>query len=315
MKSIGLIRYLRSGLSLFAGAARADFLTASIVPVLLGSALAWRDSGLFDPLRFVLCILGITFIHAGANLMNDYWDHRSGADWQNDPATDMSGGSRFIQTGKFTPRRVLRLSVLCYVIGAAAGIRLNGISPGNTVLYLGLFGVSTSYFYTASPLRLGYRGMGEVIVGLNFGPLSLLGSYFVQRREMSSGAIWISLPIMLLIMAVLVANEFLDFEADRRSCKGTMVVRLGRYRSLFMYSALLILPYVAVLIGILAGGVPLWGGVILCTLPIVNRAVRNIWEYFDDAAGLRLTSRLTITLHVATGLLLCVALLMDRAMK
>ena len=315
MKVIGLIRFLVSRSMLFARAARANFLTASIVPVILGSTLAWHDSGVFHPLRFVLCLLGITFIHAGANLANDYWDHRSGADWQNDPVTSLSGGSRVIQTRRLTPRSVLWLAVLCYVIGATAGIRLNGISPGNTILYLGLFGVLTSFIYTASPFRLVYRGMGEVVVGLNFGPLPLLGSYFVQRHEISSGAIWISLPVMLLIMGVLVANELLDFEADRRSGKGTMVVRLGRYRSLLLYSVLMILPYLAILAGILAGRIPVWGGMIVCTVPIVQRAVRNTWEYFDDAAGLRVTSKLTITLHLATGLLLCVALLLERAMK
>jgi 1,4-dihydroxy-2-naphthoate octaprenyltransferase len=292
-------------------ALRAHFFIASIIPVALGAALAWHDAGVFEPSRFLLVLLGTLCIHAGANLSNDYWDHRSGADEGNISVTPFSGGSRVIQKGWLSPRIMCAMFIMCYAVGAAIGLYLNAITPGNVVLHIGLLGVLSSYMYTASPLKLVYRGIGELVVGVNFGPLVVAGSYYVQRETISSGAIWISIPVAFLIMAVLFINEFLDFECDRETRKDTMVVRLGRHRALYVFTALLIVPYLSVPAGVLFDALPVWSLLILITLPLAGRAVMHSWKYSDDSAALRESSVLTVSTHFFAGTLLCVSLLVE----
>ncbi|MFA4843240.1 MAG: 1,4-dihydroxy-2-naphthoate octaprenyltransferase, partial [Candidatus Omnitrophota bacterium] len=212
-------------------AARAPFLTATVVPVVLGAAVAWSEAGRFNLFNFLLTLIGIIFIHTATNLANDYFDHKTGNDWLNKTPTPFSGGSRVIPEKLISPRGVLIFSLSCFILGSLIGLWINYRLGTNVVLFMGIVGVFCGFFYTASPVRIGYTGFGELIVGLCFGPLVVMGSYYAQALSFSWAAFWASIPVGILIGLVLYINEFPDYDADKAVNKRTAVVTLGREKA------------------------------------------------------------------------------------
>ncbi|MCX7597799.1 MAG: prenyltransferase, partial [Armatimonadetes bacterium] len=160
-------------------ASRPAFFTASVVPVAVaGAYVRWRDGTC--PLGLWLATgLGLVLLHAAANLLNDYFDHLSGADEVNTMfVAPFTGGARFIQRGLLLPEEVLFAGLFCLAAGSVIGLYLSAVR-GWAVLGLGILGVVTLFFYTAPPLKLGYRGLGELMIGLDFGVLPMLGTEYV----------------------------------------------------------------------------------------------------------------------------------------
>ena len=147
-------------------ASRPKFLVASAAPVLVGSALGFATAGTFDPILFILALLAIMFLHAGANMTNDYFDHTSRNDWLNKNPTPFSGGSRYIQEGILTPKTILLAALFLLTAGSILGIIILLLTQSVFILVLGLIGLLGGYFYTAAPVRLGYRGIGEFVIAL-----------------------------------------------------------------------------------------------------------------------------------------------------
>lgn len=138
---------------LWVKAARPKFFTATIVPIMLGAAIAWNHTGKFNWTLFWLTLIGGIFIHAGLNFGNDYYDDKSRNDVVNRTPTPFSGGSRMIQKKIFTASEVCVASLICFAIGSAIGLYLNFTLKGNAILILGIIGVFLAYFYTAPPDR------------------------------------------------------------------------------------------------------------------------------------------------------------------
>lgn len=284
---------------------RAPFLTGVTVPVLLGTAVAWRE-GTFHLGYLILTLLGAVCIHLGLDMSNDYFDHLSGNDEINQELTPFSGGSRVIQDGTLSANRVLVGALAFYLVGIAVGIYLSW-TRGWTVLWIGLAGVFLAFFHNAPPINL-YRlapGAGELAVFLGFGPATVLGAYYVQAQKLSLEALWISIPVGLLIAAVLYINEFPDHDADQAVGKKTLVVVLGRKRAVWGYVALLVATFVFVLVGGIARLFPVATLLALITLPLTYRAIRGIMYFYADTRQLVPTNAATIQLHLLTGLLLC----------
>src|SRR3989338_7681286 len=204
-------------LKLWLRALRAPFLTATLVPVILGSAAAWHDFDVFSWPLFFLALIGAVFIHLGVNLSNDYFDHVSRNDEANKTPTMFSGGSRVIQEKLIPAKHILAAAILLFVFGIIIGLYLKFILPGNMVIILGAIGIFLGLFYTAPPFKIGYNGFGEIITGIGFGPLMVLGSYFVQAKAITQSSFFISIPVGILIALVLFINEFPDYEADKKT--------------------------------------------------------------------------------------------------
>jgi 1,4-dihydroxy-2-naphthoate octaprenyltransferase len=284
---------------------RAPFFTAVIVPVLLGAMIA-RSEGYFHWGYFLLTLIGMIFINAGMNMGNDYFDHRSGVDEINEELTPFSGGSRSIQTGLISARRVLVWSIVCYAVGSGIGIYL-AVTRGWVVLALGLIGVFLAFFHNGPPIKL-YSlapGIGELATGIGCGPLVVLGAYYVQTQRLSSTALWASIPVGLLIIAVLYINEFPDYAADKAAGKKTVPVALGRRRAVWGYIALVAGTYATIALGVVMGFFPYAALLALLTLPLAYRAVRGAIQFHSDTPKLIPTNATTIMLHLANGLLLC----------
>ena len=291
---------------------RAPFFTASAIPVLVGTALAWNMTGKFSLYKFILVLVGVPLFNAGTNLANDYYDHKTGNDDINTSLTPFSGGSRVIQNGLIPAKHILIGSFLFFGLGSVIGLYLNAITPGNLVLYLGIFGLLSGFLYTATPVLIGYRGVGELVVGLNLGTLTIIGSYFVQAHSVSWPVFWMSLPIGFLVAAILYINQFPDYEADKAVDKKHLVVRLGKRRAVYGYYLLIAATYLVIAGSVLFRMVTPFALVSFLTLPLAVSAVRTLKSNYDKIAELIPAQAKTIQTHLFTGLLLTLGLIVGR---
>jgi len=179
-------------------ATRLPFLTATLVPVALGIAAAATQHR-FNLGLAALTLLGAVAVHLGLNVANDVFDATSGADEYNVNPTLFSGGSRVIQYGLVSLRQMIAISAVAYAAAIAIGLYLASVA-GWGLLWLGLAGVLISFFYTAPPLRLVHRGLGELATALGFGPIMVLGAYFVQTGHYALQPLVLSIPVALLVM-------------------------------------------------------------------------------------------------------------------
>jgi 1,4-dihydroxy-2-naphthoate octaprenyltransferase len=216
-----------------------------------------------------------------------------------------------IQKGLLSPKEVLIEGLLCFALGSLIGVYL-AFRVGKVVLLLGGIGVISGFFYTAPPLRLVATGFGEILVGLNFGILMALGSFYVQTRVLAWEPVWASLPLAFLIAAVLYINEFQDCEADRAVGKNHWVVRLGRARAVKGYAGILGLTYASILLGVLLRLTSPWTLLGLLTLPIAWKGVRVAREFYDDYLKLAPANAATVMVHLLTGLLLSLGYILER---
>jgi len=290
---------------------RAEFFPASILPVALGAVLAFKSTGRIDWGLLTATILGVVGLHGAGNVANDYFDHKSGNDDINQTfIRPFTGGSRTVQQGLITPRGLVALSLGCLALAVLAAIYLV-FQTGVQVLLLGAVGVLIAYAYSAPPFRLSARGWGEIVIGLNFGVLPVWGSYFVQTGEWSRIPVLWSLPLMVLIVAVLVVNQFPDFTADEMVAKRNWVVRLGRDRGAVLYALLMCTWPMMLVLAVWPGGAPKMILLALAGLLPAVAAVRTVFKYRHRPDKLAPACALTGLLHAGVGLVLCVSLLLS----
>ncbi len=294
-------------------AIRVPFFTASVAPAVVGVAVAFYEGYAVNWWHAALTLVGLVAVHGGTNLANDYYDHRTRDDWVNLTPTPFSGGSRVIQDGLISPRGVFIYSLACFAVGIACGLYLWRVTPGNVVLWLGLFGVASGALYTALPVAIGYRGVGELFVGLNFGPVAVLGAHYVQAGHLSPAALMASVPVGLLIAAVLYINEFPDYDADRQVNKKTLIVLLGPERARYGYIIIIALTYAALITFAAIGGLPTWTLLALATAPLGAKATMVLMRHYREPYKLLPANALTILVHFATAVLLAVGLALGRA--
>jgi len=290
---------------------RAPFFTATIVPILLGTAIAWAREDIFHGGLFVLTLLGALLLHAGANMINDYFDHLLGTDAINvEFVRPFTGGSRMIQEGLLTPRQVLTASVLCLALGSLVGLYLASVR-GWVILLLGVIGLFSAVFYVTPAFSLSAIGMGELVIGLNFGVLMTLGAYYVQTGQFSWEPVVASLPVALLIAGVLYINEFQDAAADAAVGRRHLVVRLGKRLAAQGYAVLMVAVYLTLALSVLLGGVTPITLLGLLTIPLSAKAVRVARTYYDDPQRLTPANATTIQVHLLTGLLIILGYLLE----
>jgi len=290
---------------------RAPFFQAVIVPSLLGTAIAWYRTGKFYWQYFLLATLAVVFINAGTNLTNDYFDHQSRSDDINREATPFSGGSRVIQENLISPGRIYRTSLIFFGLAALIGLYLT-FARGLLVLVIGILGVLSGYFYTASPIRIGYRGWGELVVGLNCGPLVVAGAYYVQAQTLSLEALFISIPVGLLIAAVLYINEFPDHACDKVAGKNTLIVTMGRERARKGFYSLLLGTYLFIILGTILRIVPWTVIVSLLTFPLAWKAMKIVHSNYSSTQELIPAMSSTVTIHLSVGILLSFGYILAR---
>ena len=288
--------------ALFVNATRLPFLTATLVPILLGTVIAW-DDGFFNFGLFLLALLGASFFHLGTNVMNDYFDHTSGVDEANLTPTPFSGGSRLIQRGLIEPSTLRRLAWGFYAAGTLIGLALVAL-VGLELLVFGVVGFLLGLLYTAPPVRLVHHGVGEIAVGLGFGPVMVLGAYWVQTQQSSTAALYASIPIGILIAAVLYINEIPDRMWDEKAGKRTLITRISPETSVTGYAVIMGTAYLSILVGVALRVMPLATLLGLLTVPMAWSAFKALRKHHGYAYRLIPANATTVFAHLYTGLLL-----------
>ncbi|MBU0518720.1 1,4-dihydroxy-2-naphthoate octaprenyltransferase [bacterium] len=290
---------------------RAPFFTAVIVPVVLASVIAWHDGYAVHTGYFLLTLFASIFLHAGANVINDYADHRSGCDAKNvEYIRPFTGGSRMIQNGLLSTREVLTGAIIFLCISTVLGLILVA-TKGKPILYLGLIGTFCAVFYTLPPFNLVARGIGELLLGFCFGMLMMLGAYYVQAQTFSIGVVVASIPVTLLIAGVLYINEFPDYVADRDSGKRHLVVRMGRSKAVNGYIAILAGTYLSIIVGVIFKILPVYTLLALITLPKAVSSIKVARQHHSNSEKLAPANAGTIAIHLLTGALLSIGYLID----
>ena len=284
---------------------RLPFLSATIMPILVGAAVAKFMGYAVDWSWLGLTLLGGSLLHIGTNTSNDYFDHLSGTDNLNYNYSNkgLNGGSRGIQMGLISPEGVRNLAIVVFGLSVLVGIPLIQ-KAGMSVLWLGLIGFLSGLFYTAPPFRFSSRkGLGELLIGLNFGPLMVAGSTLVQTGQLLPEAFLAGIPLGFLIAAVVYINEFPDHDSDKATGKNTLIVTLGPEKARVGYVALVSGAFLSIVLLVLNGTFP---SLILITLMASYfgfTSIQTLYKYYNDRL-LEPANWGTIIMHSLTGLLL-----------
>jgi len=284
-------------------ATRLPFLTATLVSILLGIAVAGYDGQFNLWFAFVTFVAGAA-IHIGLNVANDVFDGLSGADEANFRPTQYSGGSRVIQRGIVPLSRMVAISATGYLVGSALGIYLVIETGSWELLALGLAGVFLSVFYTAPPLRLVHRGLGELTTALGFGPIMVLGAYVVQTGELAWEPFVASIPVAILIALILYVNEIPDRPGDAAVGKRTLPVRWSREAVTQAFLIAALAAFAVIVGGVIGGALPLPTLIALLAVPLVFQVYSGIQKFYNSPYELMATMGKNVQLHLVTGLLL-----------
>jgi len=245
------------------------FLYAGLLPYVLGAAWAYAIEGAFDKPVFWSGLGGVVLAVIGVEAFNEYFDSRMGTDRVFNPADlpPMSDG-------------VLWLGIVAFAGALAVGVYLT-VRGGWPILAFALLGGTAAVFYVAPPIRWAYRGLGELVIALSYGPWMVLGSLYLHTKAIPWGALVASLVPGFLIMALAVVNAIPDFHQDRLVGKRNLVVRLGRRRAVFLYLALATAGLLVVPIGVIARVFPITCLAALVALPLLVTSGRSALRTYE----------------------------------
>lgn len=288
---------------------RLPFLSATFVPIFAGAAVTSMLGQDVSWGWLLLTLLAGSLLHIGTNTSNDYFDHISGTDARNYNYSNkgLNGGSRSIQMGLISPKGILTVAIIAFTLSAVVGIPLI-IKSGLSILWLGLIGFFSGLFYTAPPFKFSSRkGMGELLIGLNFGPLMVAGSALVQTGQLLPEAFLAGIPIGFLIAAVVYMNEFPDYDSDKATGKNTLIVVFGPEKARAGYVALVASAFASIVILAFNGTVPMLSLIALLAVYFGFTATRTLYKYYNNRL-LQPANWGTIIMHSVTGILFCIGI-------
>ncbi|RKY32127.1 MAG: hypothetical protein DRP74_03340 [Candidatus Omnitrophota bacterium] len=281
---------------------RLAFLAASVLPFIFGSLIDKSD---FNFVGFILGLIAVSATHLSANLINDYADSRSGADWQDKRFYKFFGGSKLIQEGVVAGNFYFKTALFFALFAFFSVLGLSYIQGSFKVIGFYLLIIFLGWAYSCKPLQLSYRHFGEIIIFLLFGPAVVMGGYFIQTGIFPDAKSFIlSLPFGIFTCAILFVNEIPDFPEDKRAQKLTWVDFLGAARSYLLYAVLMFLAFSAIGVSI---GLGYLGKIALFSFILVLPALKAIDILrlkFSDKIELTQSSRLTIVIQGLAGVIL-----------
>ncbi len=270
------------------------------ISVSMGTFLAAAEG----PLAWVwyaLTLVGAVAVHAATNIVNDYFDTRYGVDQPDAPTVKYRPHP--LLGGLMTPRQLLAEAIGLYAVALAVGVAA-AIARSRDVVWIALIGFLASFLYTAGPVKLKYRALGELTVFLMWGPLMFGGAYAVQRGAIAATPLVVSIPFGVLVALVLFANNLRDIDYDARRGITTLGILLGRRASLRLFLGLIVAAF-AVLLGMVAVGVVTpWALLAFLSVPKAVSLFRTFVREVPDAAD-----AITAQLDTAFGLCLMAGLL------
>ena len=259
---------------------------ASFSGMFMAACMAAADYVL-APAWLLLTIAGIFAVEIAKNASGDLVDFDSGTDLAvaEEDRTPFSGGKRVLVDSLLTRRQTFSIAMFFYAIAIIIGLIIV-VFRDDRVLFLGLAGIALAWFYHSGPIRLSYRGWGELAVGISYGPLVVLGTYLVQTGTVTATALHASLVLGLLVAAFLWINEFPDYSADKASGKRNLVVKIGLLRAVYVYLLMLVIGYgwlVYIAVNGDATASILWG---LLGAPAASFSVLRLFKYNGNTRSL-----------------------------
>ena len=254
---------------------RPQFLLLSVVLAFLGTCIAWYDiaryGGDFHLGYALLAFVGLLLVHISVNVLNDYFDYRSGIDLEVE-RTPFSGGSGILPPALLKPRQVLWLGLISFLLAIPIGIYfVMTLDRGWLLLPLLLVAAGCILFYTPFLTKLGWP---EWAPGVGIGALPILGMYFVQTSAYLP-AVVACIPSGILVHNLLLLNEFPDAEADRKAGRKTLPITIGKARASMVYSVLTVVVYLWIIGSVIAGQMPIFSLLALLTLPLAIKAIQG----------------------------------------
>lgn len=270
-------------------AMRPKTLPAAAAPVIVGISLALGDGG-FRLLPALAALAGALLLQIGSNLANDVFDYKKGTD-----TAERTGPLRVTQAGLLTPGQVMAGMWTIFLIAAVIGFYLIYVG-GWPILVIGVLAIISAIAYTAGPYPLGYNGLGDIFVFIFFGPVAVAGTYYVQTGTVSAVSWWASIPIGLLITAILVVNNLRDIDTDRKTGKRTLAVRWGLKFTQREYLVLVLLSYFIPVIIQLSTEVSPWILLSWLSIPLSLPLIKDIYSRKGKALNKTLagTARLAL---------------------
>ncbi len=292
-------------------ALRLYFVLPSILPALLGGVMAWAQGYPIHLLHFTLVVIGVTLNHFGLNLVDDVLDYRHAVDLQKGAEKNFfTGGSGVLPEGLLKDTHMLKAAGLFFITTAAIGAYLTS-ACGWPVLILGLFGMASSIFYTTPPIRFGYRGFGELGLLVNFGPVIVMGSYYVQARTFAFEPLIASLVPGFMMWSMIIINEIPDYETDRRGGKWNLVARFGKKTGAVLYGVGLTIAYGVLIITALSQALSPFILLGLISLPFAVKSFAVMSRYLNDPLAMAPANLAMIKVHSLTGAAMIVAYLIE----
>lgn len=291
-------------LSSWLRAIRIRFLLASVIAVSNGIAITYWKYGQFDLFHAALTYVGVIFLHASVDLLNDYWDYCRGIDTAT-RRTKFSGGTGVLPENLLTPRAIYAAGIAFLILGASIGAYFVAIR-GATIAVILAFAIVAIYFYSTSIVN---AGLGELFVAIK-GAMIVLGTFYVQATVIDPAAIYLGAIIGLLSATVLFVNSFPDYEADRSKGRRTLVIVLGKQvASSTVFPMFIIAAYAMIAAGIFLGFTKVYSLVSFASIPFAARSIKLLIKDQETIEGLVPAMSSTITYSRITGFLLAASFL------
>jgi 1,4-dihydroxy-2-naphthoate octaprenyltransferase len=295
---------MKQKLKIWLKAARPFSLTASIIPVTLGAIFAAKELK-FQFIYYLISLLAAVLLQASVNMLNDH------DDFINEVDTKESGSSSgIIFENLLTPEELSKGGRLVLAVGCILGLFL-ALKKGSFILILGTIGALSGYFYTGKPLMLKYRGLSAPLIFVIFGPLMMLGGYFVQIQRINTNVLLLSIPVGLLTTAILHANDIRDIYHDKKAEIKTLSIVVGRTNACYIYYALISLSYISVLAMTYYTVTPIWSLLCLITLPTALKNINKLHISNECTSELATLDKETAKLQGQFGVILIISILVS----
>lgn len=250
---------------------RPHFLILTLVLIFLSASMSWY-SGYFNVGYTILAFLGLLFLHTSTNVLNDYYDYRSGIDLNTEP-TPFSGGSGILVSGQLSAKETFWMGIISFILAVPIGAYFVFIK-GWEILPIFIIGSIFVLSYTSHITKVGV-GVSEISAGLGLGTLPVLGVYIILNQGYSLPAVYASIPSGILVCNLLFLNEFPDVNADKKGGRKTLPIILGKDKAAILYSILTSMVYIWIISGCVLRMMPSFTLIALLTIPFAFKAIKG----------------------------------------
>lgn len=266
--------------------ARPTSLPQSVMPSVLAVFLALQAED-FSLIMALCAVAGVIAAHLSFNLFDDYFDYiRKRSDYRvelkHEGFRARVSKCTYLTSGAATVGELLAVCIITLLLALGIGILIFAYR-GMPVLYIAVMAAALSFFYSAPPLRLSYHGLGELVIGIVFGPLNMAGTYYAACGQMDWEILFVAVPVGLLVMNIVYVHSILDFIPDKKAGKMTMAVLLDNQKAMLAVEGVIVfLPYISVIYGMLSGYLSLWYCLVFLTMSMAVSLYYMMQQYVTD---------------------------------